>query len=107
MVHTRTTWYFPKIRGPQYRPQYIIVLIIGTPKKVPLILGNPHIQPCTKHDLGRHRVRNFEFEVLLAGLFSPLSSSGMHDHAFPVAGEPVIHTQRAISLCQKLKRKET
>ena len=26
---------FPKIRVPQYRPQYTIVLIIGTPKKVP------------------------------------------------------------------------
>ena len=30
-------------KGTQYRPQYTIVLIIGTPKKVPLILGNPHI----------------------------------------------------------------
>ena len=28
------------MRGPQYRPQYTIVLIIGTPKTVPLILGN-------------------------------------------------------------------
>ena len=38
-----TIWLFPKIRGPQYRPQNIIVLIIGTPKRVPLILGNPHL----------------------------------------------------------------
>ena len=30
-------------RGPQYRPQNTIVLIIGIPKKVPLILGNPQI----------------------------------------------------------------
>ena len=30
-------------RGPQYRPQNTIVLIIGTPKMVPLILGNPHL----------------------------------------------------------------
>ena len=30
-------------RGPQYEPHYTIVLIIGTPKKVPLILGNPHV----------------------------------------------------------------
>ena len=29
-------------RGPQYRPQYIKILIRGGPKKVPLILGNPH-----------------------------------------------------------------
>ena len=36
-------WYFPKIRGPQYIPQHTIILVIGTPKKVPLILGNPHI----------------------------------------------------------------
>ena len=34
-------WKFPKIRGPQYRPQDIIILIMGTPKKVLLILGNP------------------------------------------------------------------
>ena len=32
---------FPKIGEPQYRPQNTIVLIIGTPKRVPLILGNP------------------------------------------------------------------
>ena len=31
-------------KGPQYRPQNTIVLIkIGTPKMVPLILGNPYI----------------------------------------------------------------
>ena len=32
---------FPKMRGPQYRPQDAIVLILGTPEKVPVILGNP------------------------------------------------------------------
>ena len=46
-THTQNSgapiWKFPKITGPQYRPQYTIVLIMGTPKKVPLILGNPHI----------------------------------------------------------------
>ena len=31
-------------KGPQHRPQHTIVLIIGTPKMVPLILGNPHIR---------------------------------------------------------------
>ena len=30
-------------RGPQYRPQYTVILILGTPKKVALILGNCHI----------------------------------------------------------------
>ena len=30
-------------KGTQYRPQNTIVLIIGTPKMVPLILGNPQI----------------------------------------------------------------
>ena len=30
-------------KGTQYRPQYTIVLVIGTPKKVRLILGNSHI----------------------------------------------------------------
>ena len=28
-------------RGPQYGPQYVMVLIMGTPKMVPLIMGNP------------------------------------------------------------------
>ena len=32
---------FPKIEGP-YGPQNAIVLIIGTPKKVPLMWGHPH-----------------------------------------------------------------
>ena len=30
-------------RGPQYRPQYSIIPIIGTPKKVPQISGNPQM----------------------------------------------------------------
>ena len=34
---------FPKKRGTQYRPQNTIILIIGTPKKVPLILGKLHL----------------------------------------------------------------
>ena len=34
---------FPKIGGPQYRPPNTIVLIMGTLRMVPLILGNPHI----------------------------------------------------------------
>ena len=29
--------------GPQYRPQNTTVLIMGTPKMVPLILVNPHL----------------------------------------------------------------
>ena len=29
-------------KGTQCRPQYTIILIMGTPKMVPLILGNPH-----------------------------------------------------------------
>ena len=32
-----------QIRRPQYRPQNTIVLIMGSSKKVPIILGNPHI----------------------------------------------------------------
>ena len=35
--------FFAKIRGAQYRPQYTIVLAIGTQKREPLILGNPHM----------------------------------------------------------------
>ena len=40
---TKVNMIVPKRRGPQYRPQNTIVLIRGTPKKVPLIFGNPHI----------------------------------------------------------------
>ena len=32
---------FPKKGEPQHRPQYTIILIMATPKMVPLILGNP------------------------------------------------------------------
>ena len=32
-------------RDPQKRPQYATILIMGTPKMVPLILGNPYITP--------------------------------------------------------------
>ena len=35
-MHTQI-WSFHRIRGPQYRPQYTIVLINVTPNKVPLI----------------------------------------------------------------------
>ena len=34
---------FGSFRGPQYRPQNTIVPIIGTPQKVRLIMGNPHL----------------------------------------------------------------
>ena len=36
-------WYFPKTGGPQYKTQDTTILTMGTPKKVPLILGNPHM----------------------------------------------------------------
>ena len=38
-----TCRYFPKMGEPQYRTQNTLVLIMGTPKKVSLILGNPHV----------------------------------------------------------------
>ena len=34
---------FPKIGGSQYRPRNATILFTGTTKKVPLILGNPHV----------------------------------------------------------------
>ena len=34
---------FPKSEDPNIDPKHIIVLIMGTPKKVPLILGNYHM----------------------------------------------------------------
>ena len=40
-------WQFPKIRGPRYKPKSSVVLIIGTPKKVSLILGHHHIRVYT------------------------------------------------------------
>ena len=36
---------FIKWGGPQYRFQNILILIIGTPKMPPVILGNPHVTP--------------------------------------------------------------
>ena len=33
----------PKLRGPQYRPHYSIILVTGAPKKVLLIFGNSHM----------------------------------------------------------------
>ena len=30
-------------KGPQNRPQYVMILIIRTPKEGPLIFGTPHI----------------------------------------------------------------
>ena len=41
-----------QIRGHQHRPQYIILPIIGSPKKVPLILGNPQIE-CSHKGIGK------------------------------------------------------
>ena len=38
-------WCLPKIGETQYRPKNTIVLIMGTPKRVPLISGNPHLLP--------------------------------------------------------------
>ena len=37
-------WYFPKMRGPQYRPHNIIILTIGTEKKVTPNFGKPPYQ---------------------------------------------------------------
>ena len=36
-------WESPKMGGPQNGYQYTMILIIGTPKKGPLIVGTPHI----------------------------------------------------------------
>ena len=58
------TWWFPKIGGPHYRPQNATILIITTPKNVPLILGNPH--------MGRERERWF---CPSQGVFLPQQAS--------------------------------
>ena len=42
----------PKKRGSQYRPQNTIVLMMGIPKTVPLILGNPHMDPWEVYGFG-------------------------------------------------------
>ena len=39
---------FPKIGGPRKGPPNTTVLIFGTPKKVPLILGNYHLSVVAK-----------------------------------------------------------
>ena len=46
-------------RGTQFRPPNIIILIIGTPKMVPLILGNPQIvlqAQALKHHISKAEV---------------------------------------------------
>ena len=43
-----------EIREPQYRPHNTMILIMGTPKKVPLILGNPHMMRECRHYLRGH-----------------------------------------------------
>ena len=40
-LHPGTTRVFPKNRGPQNPPQYIMILIIRIPKEGPLIFGTP------------------------------------------------------------------
>ena len=47
-------WEFPKIRGTQYRPKNNIVLNIGIPKRVPIILGNPYMDPGIKGSYTGH-----------------------------------------------------
>ena len=37
---------FPKIRGPQYRPQNTIILILGTQERYPKISRNPPYGDC-------------------------------------------------------------
>ena len=37
----RSISFLPQPRGPHFRPQLVMLLILGTPKKVPFILGNP------------------------------------------------------------------
>ena len=49
-------WYFPQIGGPQYRPQNTRILIIGTPKKVPLILGTTQCDSRRISQLGGARL---------------------------------------------------
>ena len=36
-------WYFPPIRGPRYRPQNAMVLLVGTPKRY-LMLRNTIVE---------------------------------------------------------------
>ena len=56
-------------RGPQNRPKYIMVLIIGTTKMGPLICGNSHIRKPEnlKVENGFQR-RGFQLTFLCGGL---------------------------------------
>ena len=67
-------WYFPKTTVPQYRPQYNIILnIMGTPKKVPLILGNSHHELCAGRGgvAGSGRPRRHISKLLTGWLAAP------------------------------------
>ena len=62
-------------QGPQYRPQYTIVLIMGTLNRVSLILGNPHIGDL----IFRSSQGSGMFsEMLTAGMMPNQNSYGYH-----------------------------
>ena len=42
VIELRLNTVLSQNKGTQYRPQNTTILITGIPKKVPLILGNPH-----------------------------------------------------------------
>ena len=52
-------------RGPPYKPQNTIILILGTPKKVFLILGKPHVP---NREILQVRVRRFGGLKVLAAV---------------------------------------
>ena len=48
--------WFPKIRRPQYKPQYTLILIMKTPKMVPLILPGITPRPRTSSQVKADKV---------------------------------------------------
>ena len=78
---------------PQYRPQNIIILIMGTPKKVPIILGNPHNVSESKQltsNLTRRFLQNWGYLFVVA-LCLLVSISGS-----PVLGIYQIYSPKAV-----------
>ena len=79
-------------KGPQYKPQNTIVLLIGTPKMVPLILGNSHIR-CPHWEIfgswsDRQAMRNLNSanSVLQSIILSETKASHCDTHRCRVLG---------------------
>ena len=88
--------------GPQYRPQNTIVLIMGAPKKEPLILGSPQINlNSTPHGRGSVSVGSVETETLQE-LMSCTIALGMMVVKYMLCHAGFLPSRVGISSCSRV-----